>query len=194
MNLQCIAKTSTRDLRRVLLALLLAVSATLGLGAPSASAYTPYTISGRPGAVVPYQVVGTHFPVACGAYAYVNCFQPGLIIYGPYVYRSPATSGAQIVTVNTTVYRWSNGWYAQTQRTQQLTIPAGYSGTRFSTWNVLPNTGGAKYVAFAIVWANAYGQPIATQGIAMNTAGDYVCQTRLTTKCTAYPGFVTVVQ
>lgn len=184
-------RRSTTSVRRLVLAVLLVVAATLGIVAPQASAYTNGGTIGTPGQAVVYQVIGTHFSVPCGPYA---CFQPGLTINGSYIYRSPATTGAQTVTVNTQVRRWNGiGWVLQTQRTQSLSIPAGYGAVRFGQWNVIPTAAGAMYVQHAIVWSDPYGRVLGGRSIVMNTAGDYVCQTRLR-GCTAYAGFVTVVQ
>jgi hypothetical protein len=160
----------------------------------AASAYN-WSNSGSTGGVTPYQVVGTHFSVPCG-YGYSGCFQPGVILQGPSVSRSPKTTGAQIVYVVYTVYRYSNGWYAESTETLQQTIPAGYNGSiRFANRNWLLNTGGSKYVTFGVGWVDQRtGTVLGTRQIYMNQQGDYVCNTRFTLQCSAGPGYVSVYQ
>lgn len=180
--------------RRLVILAVLVVASVLGVGAGQATAYSRYTVSGRPGAVYANQVAGTHLQVPCGAPGYYNCFAPGLQIPGLLVYRSPATTGAQVAIVYTTVDRWiGSAWYVETQRTQQLTIPAGQSSVRFGTLNVL-TTVGLKRVRFGVVWGDAYGRALGSQLVHMVHTGDYTCQTRFTLRCTVYAGYVGIGQ
>ena len=87
---------------------------------------------GAPGAWTPNQVIGTHLPVPC---SYGPCYQPGIVVNGAAVSRSPATSGAQVVLLTTYVYkedRVFGGWFVEIDETQRLTIPAGAPAVAFA--------------------------------------------------------------
>lgn len=184
-------RSTTRTLGARIAALLAILLTTLLLSSPSASAYTHTTVSGRPGPVRPYQTLGTHLQVNCGAPGYVDCFGPGLTISGPVVFRSPASTGTQYVTVRYNVYRWTGAaWVYETSRDFSSTIYAGQTGAAMHTWQV-HTTSGFKKTSFNVVWSNAYGQILATSVVAMN-GNDYACSTRFTFKCTAYNGWVAV--
>ena len=174
-----------------IVALLAIVLTAFFASSPSASAFTHTGVSGRPGPVQPYQTLGTHFQVACGAPGYTNCFAPGLKVQGPVVYRSPASAGTQYVTVRYSVYRWDGAaWYHETSRDFSGTIYTGQTGAALQTWDVL-TTGGLKRINFSVVWSNPYGQILASSVVNMN-GNDYACSTRFTFKCTAYNGSIGV--
>ena len=188
--------TTTR-IRSIAARIVTAVVILLGVQVACSSAASAYnwTNSGSTGGVTPYQVVGTHFSVPCGS-GYSGCFQPGVILQGPSVSRSPKTTGAQNVFVTYTVYRYSNGWYAESSEVLSGSIAAGYNGSiRFANRSWLLNTGGSKYVEFGIGWADQRtGAVLGTRKIFMNQQGDYVCNTRFTTACWAGPGYMNVYQ
>jgi hypothetical protein len=172
-------------------ALLAIVFTTFLVSTPAASAYQHNAVSGRPGSVRAYQTLGTHLQVPCGGYGYTNCFAPGLTVQGPVVYRSPASTSTQYVTVRYTVHRWNGvAWVYETSRDFYGPISTGQTGVALQTWKVL-TTSGYKKTSFSIVWSNAYGQILATSAVAMN-GNDYACSTRFTFKCTAYTGSVAV--
>jgi hypothetical protein len=184
-------RSSIRSFGARTVALLAIVFTTFLVSSPSASAYQHSAISGRPGSVQAYQTLGTHFQVPCGASGYTNCFGPGLAVQGPVVFRSPASTSTQYVTVRYTVYRWNGvAWVYETARDFSGAISTGQTGVALQTWNVLTTTG-YKKTSFSIVWSNAYGQILATSAVAMN-GNDYACSTRFTFKCTAYTGSVAV--
>ena len=173
------------------LVLLATVLATLLGSTTAASAFNHIGVSGRPGAVQPYKTQGTHLQVPCGAAGYYNCFAPGLFVHGPVVYRSPATTGTQYVTVRYAVLRWSAGsWVQETARVFSGTIGAGQTSVKLPTWNVL-TTVGFKSTSFGITWSDAYGRALGTSVVVMN-GNDYACNTRFTLKCDAYSGSVAV--
>lgn len=185
--------TTTRRLVTKTLALLALVFTTLVVSPTAASAYEHTAIQGRPGAALPYQVLGTHLQTPCGG-PYTGCFQPGLIIQGATVYRSPATTGTQYVTVRYLVQRWNPGfgWAAETSQDFSATMGAGYGSVRTQAWTV-PTTGGYKSVQYAITWRDAYGRLLGQSVVNFN-GNDYGCATRFTLKCTAYVGSVAVYQ
>ena len=184
-------RSATPSLAIRTLVLLAIVLTALLASMSSASAYVHTTVSGRPGAVQPYQTVGTHLQVNCGAPGYTNCFAPGLSVHGPVVYRSPASTGTQYVTVRYTVFRWTgSGWAYETSRDFSGTINAGQTGAALQSWNVL-TTSGHKKTSFSIVWSDTYGRTLASSAVAMN-GNDYACNTRFTLKCNAYTGSVAV--
>lgn len=184
--------TARRHATRILALLALVVTA-LVMSPSTASAYQHTAVLGRPGAALPYQALGTHFQVPCGG-AYTNCFQPGLIVQGATVYRSPATTGTQYVTVRYLVQRWipGFGWSAETSRDFSHTMVAGSNAVRTQTWNVL-TTGGYKNVQYAITWRDGYGSVLGQSVVHLN-GSDYGCSTRFTFQCTAYVGSVAVYQ
>ena len=107
------------------------------------------------------------------------------------VFRSPASTGTQYVTVRYTVHRWNGvAWVYETSRDFSGTIYKGQRGAALRTWQV-HTTSGYKKTSFSIVWSNAYGRILATSAVAMN-GYDYACSTRFTFKCTAYNGSVAV--
>jgi hypothetical protein len=185
--------TTTRRLVSKALALLALVVATLIMSPSAASAYQHTAVSGRPGAALPYQVLGTHLQAACGG-PYTGCFQPGLIVQGATVYRSPATTSTQYVTVRYLVQRWipGFGWSAETSRDVAATMGAGYGSVRTQAWTV-PITSGYKNVQYAITWRDAYGRLLGQSVVNFN-GSDYGCATQFTWKCTAYVGSVAVYQ
>jgi len=149
---------------------------------------------GAPGAWTPNQVIGTHLPVSC---PYGPCYQPGIVVNGAAISRSPATSGAQVVLLTTYVYkedRVFGGWFVEIDEVQRLTIPAGAPAVVFGNRQWLPNTGGAKTVSFTVVWGDERDQALGWQIVGMNQRGDYVCQTKFTWACSVHDGFVTVTQ
>lgn len=185
--------TKTRRLASKVLALLALVVATVVLSPTSASAYQHSAVLGRPGSVLPYQVLGTHLQAACGG-PYTSCFQPGLIIQGATVYRSPASTGTQYVTVRYLVQRWipGFGWAVETQQDFAATMGAGYGSVRTQNWNV-PTTSGYKNVQYGITWRDPYGRVLGQSVVNFN-GNDYACATRFTFQCTAYTGSVAVYQ
>lgn len=159
-----------------------------------ASRYT-WLYGGSPGGVTPSVVAGTHLQVPC---TYGKCFQPGLQTAGAVVSPSPATSGAQTVLLHTLTFkedRVFGGWTQEgTPDSQQVTIASGIQSARFTDDQWLPNTGGAKQVAFTVLWSDVYGQRLGWQLLVMNEARDYVCHTDFTLYCTVGDGFVSVVE
>lgn len=180
-----------RSLGVRIVALLATVLTTFVLSSPSASAYTHRALSGRPGAVQPYQTLGTHLQVNCGGYGYTNCFGPGLTISGPVVFRSPASRSTQYVTVRYNVYRWSGAaWVFETSRIFSRVIRTGQRAAALQTWQV-HTTSGYKRTTFRVRWSNASGRTLASSAVVMN-GNDYACSTRFTFQCTAYNGSVAV--
>jgi hypothetical protein len=107
-----------------------------------------------------------------------------LTIYGPNltVYRSPKTSGGQMITVKTfldlyTIYGTKYGWYPVLQTTETLPIAsgwyfAGFSDVRFA---LRSDTARGYYrVRYQVTWV-ANGQQLAWAEIVPNIATDFYC-------------------
>jgi len=147
---------------------------------------------GAPGAWTPNRVVGTHLQ---GVSYYGRNFQPGIMIYGAPVSRSPLTSGAQSVVMTTYIFKRdaSGGMMTETSDQQTVVIPAGATGAHLGndSWML---TGGAKVVNHHVAWYDEVGRLLGASGAFMNASGDYMCITDFTRACTVYEGFVTVVE
>ena len=173
----------TARIRKRLLVVLLAGLMSALLAGPPASAFS-YATTGQPGYVSLPAVKGVHLNVC----AY-GCFQPALIVSGPTVYRSPASSGAQLVYLTYTLKTWSNGWMNQINESAQYTIPAGQNTVLTNEKSWLPNTGGYKQVWMTVSHIDIQtNTALGIRSIVMDQQGDYVCETRF--PCEAGPGWV----
>jgi hypothetical protein len=142
----------------------------------SASAFTYDGRSGRPGSLVTiYKVQGSHWNT-CQPY---SCWTTWLYSPGPWVSRSPATSGAQQIYASFKLYRWNSGWSYQTTSTPRATIYRGYSKIRLPAYNVWPYPAGSEHWSVYITfrWYTAGGRWLGTRHIDMDEFRDYACST-----------------
>lgn len=188
------SSTSHPRAARIAASIVAIVLATMLPWAPAASAYQHVLVSGQAGAVQPYATLGVHLKVPCGVPGYYNCNAPALVVSGPEVYRSPASTGTQYVTANYYVFGWDGGaWVAESVKTFSGSIASWQTGVALPAWSVLPRTGGYKSTAFEIQWSDSAGRILGTSIVAMN-GNDYDCRTRFTDRCTAYHGSIVVLR
>ena len=111
------------------------------LPAPSANAVSSGGYSGRPG------TTGTIYRIAAGHIstyiANAGWFHTPYLSQSPTdVYRSSATSGAQIVTLDWDIYTYTGGaWQYNFSTPSQTSVPAGVSGARLPIINAYPRSG-----------------------------------------------------
>src|SRR6476659_2859463 len=95
-------------------------------GAP-ASAYTESTTGTRPGSVYMPQAQGLHYNACAGTM--FTCYNTEIFVPAPYVYRSSATTGQQILNAVTVLSRWNgSSWIQVATRSVSRTLAAGQSG------------------------------------------------------------------
>lgn len=184
--------TSRSHTARTVASILALVLATFMAWIPSASAYQHVGVSGQPGSVQAFSTIGVHHKVVCPVAGWSPCYAPGLVVQGPDVYRSPASTGTQYVTAYYFVYHWDGGaWVETSSKAFSGTIATGQNGVALPDWSYLPRNGGYLATGFAIEWSDGSGRVLATSVIAMN-GDDYSCTTRFPGKCTAFTGYVGV--
>jgi hypothetical protein len=138
----------------------------VGMAAPSAQAAT-HIGNGRPGNVTYYQTEGSTGDVVS--------------IPSSIAWRSPATSGQQVVYVQYSVGRLLDGWGYRTAWIPR-TIPAGAQGVWLprQTWDVT-NLNWQPYnqyrVSMEVRWADPTGLALGSRAIGYNQDGDYRCLT-----------------
>lgn len=165
---------------RPLLALAAAAAAALTLSAP-ASAWQYFTSSGQPGQVYMPPV----FPFEDGRFTTYGPFLMFTTFDQPYVYRSPATSGEQLVAGIYLVQRWNGTqWYvASRQNTPMYTIAAGQQGVylprlwRAPGGNQLYNRGQFR-VQLLVGWSYS-GGGLGNTVVSPNRLGDLRCRSML---------------
>lgn len=142
------------------------------------NAYTPTGISGKPGKVVVSKVVGSHYP---GQTSWGTVWSLWLSDSGTTVYRSPATTGAQKVASQYTIYRWNGSRWAAVTSTQMMvhTIPAGVNAVKMPLLSVQPTSPIGYYrVVQTIIWTTSNGSTLLGSFTAdMNQNSDYQCNT-----------------
>jgi hypothetical protein len=166
-------------MRRLLI--VVAVLASAGFAAvalPAPAAAWEYTVvNGKAGqvwvpTVFPYE---DHRFTTYGPALYITTFD------GPYVYRSPATSGAQLVSGIYLIQRWNgNNWYVVSrQNTPNYTIEAGARGVylprlwRSPGGNQLYNRGYFR-VQWLIAWQTDAGG--SSTILSPDRVGDFRCR------------------
>jgi hypothetical protein len=147
---------------------------------------------GSAGGWLPGPALGTHLQ---GVSYYGRNMQPGVLMRGMTVSRSPATSGAQTATLQTFIYRRDalGNMSLETSDSQVTSIPAGVQSAQLGedSWML---TGGAKTVSVSVVWRDELGQDLGLRFVFMNQRGDYACYTAYTRWCDVHDGFVTVTE
>lgn len=187
------ARSLARRVRRFLLALVLALATTTGLGAPQASAWTSPAATGSYGGVTPSTVHAfsqyCKFPTALYGSKVAH-----LSVGGPRATRSNAWSGVQRVEYTFTIQRAVNGaWVTVYQSPVQSANVAPGSYVDFNSAVVRvadPNAYTSSYyhVNFAITWKDSYLRLLGVRGFSYAHAGDYTCSIA----CTRGPGWVDV--
>ncbi len=159
--------------------LTVAVALTAALALPaSASAWEYLVTNGRPGQVWMPPV----YPFEDGRYTTYGPFLMFTTFDGAYVYRSPATSGEQLVTGIYLVQRWNGtGWYvASRQNTPMYTIGAGQQGVylprlwRSPGGNTLYNRGQFR-VQLLVAWSGN-GAGLGSTILSPSQVGDLRCR------------------
>jgi hypothetical protein len=166
--------------RRLPIALAVMVAAFAAVALPAPAAAWEYTIAnGRPGHVW----VPPVYPFEDGRYTTYGPYLMFTTFDGPYVYRSPATSGDQGVMGVYLVQRWNGSqWYvASRQTTPAYTIAAGQPGVylprlwRSPGGNQLYNRGQFR-VQFIVAWTSSDGTSLGYTALSPNKIGDLRCR------------------
>jgi hypothetical protein len=126
------------------------------------------------------------FPFEDGRFTTWGPFLMMTTFDGPYVWRSPATNGQQLVQAVYTVQRHNgNSWYtASRQNTQPFIIPAGAQGVylprlwRSPGTNVLYNRGYFR-VQWNVAWVCCNGVDLGSTVISPSQVGDLRCRQML---------------
>ena len=162
---------------------LVALVATVALLLPGPAAAWRYLISNnQPGQVYMPPV----FPFEDGRFTTYGPFLMFLTFDAPYVYRSPATSGAQIVTGIYLINRWNGSqWVTMGRQNMPIaTIAAGQRGVylpklyRSPGTNVALNRGYFK-VQLLVAWAVPSGPGLGNVVLTPDRAGDLRCRQML---------------
>jgi hypothetical protein len=149
------------------------------LMAPSANAVSSDGYSGRVGGT------GTLYKIAAG---HISTYINGVgYVHSPYlsqspndVYRSSATSGAQVVTLDWQVYTFTGGaWRYSFSKRVQVSIPAGASGARLPIMSAYPTYGRQYFsVRATYTWWTAQGVKLGHSSVNYN-GNDYFCSTKV---------------
>ena len=174
-----ILPTAGRTFARALLITTIAALALVTLKPAPASAYTVSSRGSYPGSVTGYVVQGSHYDTCPSTY--YTCFTPWIVGSGPAVYRSPASTGNQTITVGYELQRWidGHGWVTHGSRVHERTLYAGYSWLQMPRIDFLPNRGGHFRVIIGVAWGN-YNDTVnfGVRKLTYNQWGDYTCNTR----------------
>lgn len=177
---------------RSFLASLALIGTTLAVSLPAApaSAYTQSTAGSRPGSVYVYKAQGLHYNACAGML--FTCYNPEVFVPSPYVYRSSATTGQQLLTSVTVLYRWNGSVWAQAAtRTSTRMLPAGQGGGYLDGSDFRLGSAGSYMAVTAIAWSDPSGTvQYGTRTLNYNTPGDYDCVGRFTSSCNATGGYV----
>ena len=169
-------------MRVSLLRFTVGLAAAVALAVPgSASAWEYFTSSGRPGAVWMPPV----YPFEDGRYTTYGPYLMFTTFDGAYAYRSPASSGEQLVTGIYLIQRWNGTqWYlASRQSTPIYTIGAGQRGAylprlwRAPGGNQLYNRGQFR-VQLLVAWSDDSGA-LGSTVVTPSQLGDLRCRSML---------------
>jgi hypothetical protein len=104
-----------------------------------------------------------------------------------YVWRSPATTGDQTVTVAVQIFKYNryyNRYYLDSTWYTRTTIPRGYGGAWVPRMRMHPRaTPGNFSIHGGIRWTSANGTNLGTRAFDYNAARDYVCMTGYPYRC-----------
>ena len=151
----------------------------------SANAYNG-SGSGRPGKVTIYRVNGTLY----------NNISPQLYDGGTIVYRSPASTGSQILLNYYEIWRWNGSAWVKfyTTPATRKTIVVGVNSARSPALNVLPSrNANYYYVIQKIQWSSSSGISLGQYTVNMNQSGDYYCASVIPTKCSVGAGYIHLI-
>jgi hypothetical protein len=113
---------------------------------------------------------------------------------GPIVTRSPATTGAQNVSVFYSIERWSgSAWGRITSASGTQTLAAGSNAVRLPYLYVQPTTGvGSVRVVMWFTWTDAAsGRTLARTAVLPSRTGDFACVTPKRS-CAAYSSYIRI--
>ena len=173
------------SMRRLIVGVAALVAATFAAVAlpPPAAAWEYAVVNGQAGRVWMPPV----FPFEDGRFTTYGPFLMFTTFDGAYVYRSPATSGAQIVESVYVIKRYAGGssWPIQArQHLANFTIPAGAQGIYLPRMWRSPN-GNAIYnrgyfsAHLLVAWSAANGAPLGSTILSPNRVGDLRCRQML---------------
>ncbi len=179
-------------LQRTLLAVLLVIIAFGSIPVGKASAWSYDKLSRRPGAVIIPTVYIVDLPAGNNILSLT--LTNSSVSTGPVVYRSPASTGDQIVVAAYGVEMWNgSSWvpfaYSPTG-VLSLPIKANQSAVVFPNLYIQPPVMPAGYyrVTWSFVWGTATGAPLGATNVVSNLATDHVCGST-NRWCRAYAGF-----
>lgn len=177
------------SIRRILLALVAVIAATLCFQA-SASAAQYYAATGWYGGVTPYKV--SHYDVRTGLTSPVL---PGLLVGGPVVTRSNGSVGAQKVAVIYVLTRYhANGFTSAEQFTQWYSIGSNVTRVKLPDFHRSAGaTGGTFNVRFSLTWYDSADRWLGTRSVNYNgSTNDYSCTYSHYVKCQVNTGSITI--
>ena len=181
-----VSKRPINMFRKRAVAVLALVILFVSLPVGKAYAWTYYNSAGRPGA-------------ASGTTIYIgDLYMPWggnqFTLYsniGPVAYRSPATTGAQVVSAIYAVENWTGAGWVVTAKTDIFTgkIGANQSYYRFPTPYIQPiQSRGIFRVSFIYFWRSSTGVFLGSTQVISHLATDHVCLTSYRL-CKSYPGY-----
>jgi hypothetical protein len=167
----------SRSMRHLIVgvAVLVAASCAVAVLPPAAAAWKYSNNQGRPGSVTLAQVS----PFEDGRFTTYGPFVSFMTFDTPYVGRSPATSGAQVVQAYYIVQRWNgSSWYqVARQDTPVYTIPAGRQGVSLPKLYRSPTIQRGYFrVLWLVGWDAAGGGALGGTTIVPSRETDFRCQ------------------
>lgn len=175
-----------RGLRKGLLALLLAVVSTVGLGVSQASAFTA-SASGAYGGVTPRTAVGIDVYYTNPGALY-GSMVPAINVVGPMATRSNGSTGVQRIEYRFTLWQSVNGFWirAYDGATQAIDVAPG-SYAEFQNDKVRV-TRGYYRLTFSVTWKDQYLRQLGVRQFDYAHAGDYACWPN--SSCQVGPGWI----
>ena len=160
----------------------------LAAASKPADAYTQAT-GGRAGSVTTYKIEGTHLN-PCAAMSY-SCYAPYVRSAGPLVYRSPATTGKQLIGLQYELAKWNgSNWVVHSTKTYARYLQAGNSWIRMDGHEFQLNSPGYYRVKLSITWQTPTNQYLGHRIRLSDQPGDYYCNTQWTDRCNASNGWL----
>jgi hypothetical protein len=179
-------------LQRVLLAVLLVIMLFGSIPLGRAHAWSYAKLSSRPGAVIVPTVYISDLPAGNNILSLT--LTNSSVSTGPVVYRSPATTGDQIILAAYGVEMWNGaGWVPfaySPMGVLRLTIRANQSSVVFPNLYIQPPVMPAGYyrVTWSFVWGTTTGAALGSTNVVSNLTTDHVCGST-NRWCRAYVGY-----
>jgi hypothetical protein len=150
-------------------AVVLTLTAVVAGAMAPASAFTSRTLAGRPGSI--------GVPATIGVYGYTSSNQ--MVSPNRWVWRSPASSGTQYVTVKYRMWRydWHFGQWNLESSVLQPTVTISAGNNRALAPGFAFNVQGLAPYAddFIVTWYRPNGERIGRLGVDQNALSDYRC-------------------